>query len=704
MAGAARTGWTAAGAAVHRSTRGARRHFAAALVLVGLAIVVLAGCGGRGDGGGTAFDPDSIPEAYRHSTAALMWPGATRAFQIRPDGDLFNGVWRVRIAPAGGAEPAGPPRVIAYEERWRPVARWRRRSGAVRWDFEAVALPGPGARDSGLVVSLRVRATNEGRAPADARLVVDLVPPDSAPPFVAADAGVEPLRLGPAAATDTVHAWSVAGGAPPWTLAPGTTREARFLLPAYPAAAADLEAWGRVPHERRAGEARRAWNAWRDEGTRFELGDPEVERALDAARLLMLASWERRGDAWVPIGSPLHYRDVWLRDGARVIAALAASGHRNEARAMVSGLLHYQWPPGAFMSQRNQLDGTGQALWAMEQALLRGAPADTLAPFAEAALRAVRWCERQRDTGRATGRRFGAMLPFSDPRDNELAKAQLVGNDAWALAGYASAARLLRAAGRPADAEWVEAARARYAGEFRAALTRTGSRDVPPSWQGVGRDWGNLSVMWPTGAISPYEPRLKALARRVWANAGGAGLGIYGPTDSLHYYLGADLGTWALRAGWRAEADSVLAAMLHWRSASGGMGEIWDRHGDYGRNLPPHGTSAAALVQLVRNALVLDEPDTLWLTLGARAPWWRGARLRGAPTRWGTMDLGFRRAGDAAVWTWSSAPVVTVLALPPGTRVAEPLPAPLSAGPLPGTVVAPAGTRRAEVRLTEAAR
>ena len=134
------------------------------LIALGLA---LAGCGGGRDAAPLApFDPDSVPQAYRGSTAALMWPGATRAFQIRPDGDLYNGEWVVRFNLAADGQPADAPRVIACEERWRPVVHWRRRNGPVRWDFEALALPAPGADDSGLVVSMMVRAINTASAPA----------------------------------------------------------------------------------------------------------------------------------------------------------------------------------------------------------------------------------------------------------------------------------------------------------------------------------------------------------------------------------------------------------------------------------------------------------------------------------------------------------------------------------------------------------
>lgn len=689
----------------------------AALALVA---ALALGCGNGSKAPGGAFDPDLVPEAYARSTAALAWPGATRAFQITPEGALSNGDWMLRVRPASGGAVAALPRCIAFEDRWLPVAHWRRASGAVRWDFEAVALPEqaidpasyqgteiPAPRDSGLFVSLEIRATNLGPAPAQARLDLVLGDLDSTAATIAVDAADPPgprawasghdpaLANGWCAIPATGESLGVA-----WPLAAGATRTLRVVLPSYATPARALADWARDQHADRREQARNYWNGEMQKAARFELGDPEVENALRGALVVLLSCRERRGDHWLPIGNPLQYRDVWLRDGARAIQALAVMGRTEEARALALGLTRYQWEEGAFVSQRGQLDGTGHALWAFEQAFLKSAPSDSLASIAERARRAWGWCERQRAQGRAAGLPFGDMLPYADPRDNEVARAQLVGTDAWAIAGYRATARLLRAAGRAGAADSVEASRARYVADFEAALARSGAADVPPSWQNAGRDWGNLNAAWPCGAIAPDHARSAALAARVWRFAGGAGLAAYASPDSLHTYLGADLGTWALLTGRRAEADSVLGAMLRWRSASGGAAECFSRATrDYGKNMPPHATSAAALIALVRNTLIADDGDTLRLTLGARTAWWRRGRVLHAPTRWGALDLEFSSGREEASWRWTPVPVWTALALPPGTALAGEPTAPLKRGAGTGIVLAPPGARGARVAI-----
>lgn len=687
----------------------------AAAAAVALTVTVAAGCRSSGGPPPRAWDPDSVASAFARPSGALVWPGLTRSFLVTPEGALENGLWRVRFdvsAGSGGTfAAAGEPRRIASEERWRPVLRWNRGAGDVRAEFEAVAFPARGPGDSVLAVALRVRVTNRADAARDVHLSAALVPADDAMRFVATNGDVPParqLRFAGGALRDSCCGWSdlpcgdsLAAGL--WKLAPGAAREARFVLVAAPLSGLEVCDLARMPHERRTDDARRYWSDEVAHGAQLELGDPESEAAYRAAQVVLLECRERSGNVWLPVGNPFQYRDLWIRDGARLISALAISGHGDQALALATGMAALQWQQGPYLSQRGQLDGTGQALWAFDEAESRaprsGATRAATAAFAQHALSACEWYEAQRSLGAMAGWPLARLMPFADPRDGELAIAPLVGNDLWALAGYRAAARLCGSAARPVDSTNVEHARAAYLADFLTQLAHAPSSDVPPCWIGAGRDWGNLVAAWPSRVLAPSDPRCARLARRLWARAGGAGLLCYGSDDSLQTYVGADLGVWAMLDDRPRAADSVLAATLEWRDANGAGAEMLSRsHRDFGLNLPPHPTSAAALVTLMRNALIYDDADTLMLTLAPRDAWWRGARVSRAPTRWGALDLRFARTGHSARWSWTPVPVWTRLRVPAGTMLAAPPAAPLAAlGP--HFVLAPPGTRAAEVTL-----
>ncbi len=457
------------------------------LALVTLLAGLLAGCGGRG--GSTAeraWDPDSIPDAFARPTAALVWPGLTHAWLVGPEGALENGLWRVRFEPSCGGALAAPPAHVASEDRWLPVIRWTRRSADVRWEFEAVAFPARSDGDSVLAVSLRVRAVNEGGGARRVRLAAVVDSAVATLRFVAAD-GESPTAAGrrwaTSSAADSGCGYTTLAATGPqaageWTLAPGGRSEACFVLPATPLPGRDLARVAARSHASRVAQVRAYWTAAIAHGARFELGDAETEAALRAAQVVLLACREHRDGRWLPIGGPFQYRDFWLRDGARVVQALAISGHVEEARQLVDGFAPLQWPEGPYITQRGQLDGTGQALWAFEQASLRPAPSPDVAALARRALAACAWVEGQRDMGRRAGWPLGNLMPYADPRDGEQVLGQLTGDDFWSLAGYRAAARLCGAAGLAADSARLETQRLAFAGEVLVALEHAASPDV----------------------------------------------------------------------------------------------------------------------------------------------------------------------------------------------------------------------------------
>ena len=242
-----------------------------------------------------------------------------------------------------------------------------------------------------------------------------------------------------------------------------------------------------------------------------------------------------------------------------------------------------------------------------------------------------------------------------------------MGNDAWGIAGLAGAAELARLAGDAALADTLGAAANGYRARFVAALGRAHGADVPPSWQGAGRDWGNLAAGYPTFALAAQDPRLGRLEHRVFARGAGTGLVCYGPDDSLHSYLGADLAVNAMLAGRPGVGREYLAGLLAHSSSTLGHAEIFHRAGGFGMNLPPHGTAAATLVDLLRTMIVSDLGDTLEIGLGAGLDWWQGTRLERAATRFGVLDVALEHPQDDELAVrLSDAPVPVRIRVPDG--------------------------------------
>lgn len=662
------------------------------------AVLALAGCAApvaRDERPGEALE---APERYAHSIAAVGFPFAQRAFQIGDGSVAGTGeagiAWRL---PADHGPRRTSP--VYFEKDGVPVAHWWVVSARESVHFEAAAMPLEALGDSSLLLAVRASVTWRDAAPGeaalDARIVrraegPSFVPWDVAPdgPGVAAWSGTLALRDGRVVAAMDQAATTARVPGPAGdtlvarhrvTLGPGATHVWRFWIPAYPVTPNLAKRVAReATFEHVAPRARAAWRPMLTRGATLATPDSLVNASWRASLVTLLMDHERAGDDTVAIGNPLQYRDLWIRDGAQVVRALAVAGQTALARADAWAMRRFQLPGGALLSQAGQLDGTGQALWAMAQAATTPPDADYARKVLPVAAQGYQWVRTQRAFSRELRLPWAGLLPYAAPRDNELllGRAQLVGNDAWACAGLRGVEQLARLAGNAGLAAEVAAERDDYRVTFLAALQRTGHPDVPPSWQGIGRDWGNLTTGYPARLLPADDPRLAALARRVWGGAA-TGFTTYATRDSLHSYAAADLATWALLAGRPADARAVLAGVLANASSTLGHTEIFSRTtGDFGTNLPPHGTAAARLVQLVRDMIVCDVRDTLELALGGDPAWWAGTRLERAPTRFGIVDVALARPAPGrleARWTAVDAP--TRIRVPDGwnaTRAVTP--------------------------------
>jgi hypothetical protein len=667
------------------------------LLLLAAGSAFLAGCGARPRAAG---EPLVLTEHYAHSLAAIGWPGTKRSFQIGNGSVAGSGEAGIQWALTSptGAVTTSP---VYFERDGVPIAHWWVTSAQESLHFEAAAVPSALLGDSSLVLVVRVTTTWLDHAPGlsvlEARVVVraegpSFTPWDIAPEtsFVEAWSGDRALRNGRAVAVFA----SGRGGesVSPTVSKPATTTERagslliahyrtqcslhthdvrEFVIPAYPVAPEIAAAVAKqLSFDRAAAISRAAWRGLLARGATFATPDSLLNAAWRSSLVVLLTSQERAASDTLPIGNPFQYRDIWLRDGAQVVRALAVAGQTNFARANAWGMRRFQLSSGVLISQAGQLDGTGQTLWAMTQAASLPPDPAYAARVLPIVANGLTWIEHQRLAGRLLRQANPGLLPWSKPRDNEMVSAQLVGNDAWSFSGEKGALALARLAGDRELESRALAAIEDYRLTFDSALVRTKSADVPPSWQGIGRDWGNLTVGYPARLLPESDPRLAALAARVWGMAGGPGLTTYGTRDSLHTYVAADLAQWALLADRGADARAVLNGMLAHGSSTLGFAEIFSRaNGSFGTNLPPHGTAAARLIQLARDLVVFDVRDTLELALGVPPTWWGATRMERAPTRFGVITVTLDRPAATRLEAhWSAVAVPTRIRVPDGVR------------------------------------
>jgi hypothetical protein len=419
-------------------------------------------------------------------------------------------------------------------------------------------------------------------------------------------------------------------------------------------AAPQLQALRRDDHAVQRAAILRAWSAALAPAIDVQLPEREVRDAFYASLVHILEARYRLADgSWVQAVNKLRYHAFWLRDAAMMADALDLAGLRQPAAEDLSFFAAWQRDDGLFISREGQLDGLGQALWALG----RHAVLTRDEPFARRWLPAVRhamaWLER------ATAGDPLGLVPSSDPRDNELAQGHLAGDDFWAVDGATQAAALASIAGDAAAATRftadADALRATVVARVRDASARDGT--IPPVLDSAsGLDWGNLWAAYPGAVLDPRDPLVARTLRRVRRHFR-EGIATWGAHRSLHGYLGFRVFETDLAAGHRRRAlDGLYASLTHTTATHGGFESgvrPWARR-LVDDNLAPHGWFAAELVTLVRNLLVRERDDGLELLGGVPARWVAlgGVAVDHAPTALGAANATLRSRRGGALLTW----------------------------------------------------
>jgi hypothetical protein len=684
-----------------RLTRPGRR-----LTLVGaIALIGLAGAAGA-DAAPAPTQPRPLAGFLSEPTEQLAVPGDPASGEITPAGDIYTG-WAEYQLFAG-------PRLTSWDQPTRvapdpgePLYQAQRRAGPVRYVEQAFTIDVAGRP----VVYLTLQAINLTGDPHAARAALQLqytrgrrlptVDGVAASPYrfprpvpntlgngqliqlgepfdpgwVYAVTGRdvtrdgELLARGPAAPATPLP---TGGGDAPTS--PHAKLAYRATLPAHgqtswtwqiplapptaaPSADAALDAI-ELPRARRALSAlwrRQTRGAMTIRVPERRIGDLYRESLVNilAARILTPAGWEQAVNRF-------QYQAYWLRDSAIMTVALDQADLSVPAAENLGYLPRWQQPSGAYISQPDQLDGVGEALWEIGEHGVLTDDAAYAASQLRAAGAAVNWiaATTQADAD-------GLLPPATIDDDEFLTGARITGDDIWAAVGLRSAIALARVADDgQLIAAWTAIDR-RFEAHLDAALAadQTAHGHITPGLDAPGgRDWGNYQLDYPMAIVGAHSREVTDTIG--WERSHSEqGLADYHRPGFLHDYLAFPIFQSELNRGGPGVARAIAglyAEAIHTTATGAGWedGPIGYTLRSSRENLAPHGTFAGQYVSLIHNLLINDTGRGVDLLAGV-APAWMApgdhVRVGRAVTSAGIVSLALRARRTGATLHWSLA-------------------------------------------------
>jgi hypothetical protein len=457
-------------------------------------------------------------------------------------------------------------------------------------------------------------------------------------------------------------------------LKPGESHVLEFKMPVRPTTgAAEASAIEKMSYAQAEAQTIAFWNKVLHQGMEIELPEAKAVDTFDASLIYDLIAIDHLNDNYIQTVNKLHYHAFFLRDTSDIVQMYDLTGYPEIAGQVLAFFAKSQHADGNFLSQEQQYDGWGEALWTYGQHYRMTHDR----AFAEDALpridRAVDWliAARAKDSLH--------IMPASDVRDDENVPGHLTGYNFLALSGLKVAIAMAEDTHHTdLAARWRKEYNS-YRTSFLAVLDRetaaTGGY-IPPALDGQkdGYDWGNLLAVVPEPTLDPFDPRVTATLKATQAKYQ-EGIMTYANGAFLHHYLTIKNTLTEVERGEQQQAlREFYALLLHTGSDHAGFEFAIHPWGDrnFSDNLAPHGWFAAEYRTLLRKMLVREQDRQLHL-LSVFSPEWIGAgkvvAVRQVPTSYG--EVAFRleqpESGRAILHLdthYTNVPAALVLHLP----------------------------------------
>jgi hypothetical protein len=457
-------------------------------------------------------------------------------------------------------------------------------------------------------------------------------------------------------------------------LKPGEELRLDFKMPVIPTSeTAAVAAIGQARFEQAKAEIIALWKGILAQGMQVSLPERKAVDTFYTSLVYDLIARDHIGADYIQTVNKLHYHSFYLRDGADIVHSYDVTGYPEVARQNLLFFAKSQKPDGNFLSQEQQYDGWGEAVWGYAQHYRITHDK----AFAEWALpqidRAVTWLKQARADDPLH------IMPASDVRDNEYVPGHLTGYNFLALSGLKLAIEM---AGETGHADLAKSWQPEY-DAFRASFFKVLDQRaqenhgyIPPALDGQkgGYDWGNLLAAVPEPTLDPQDPRVTATLKVTQAKYA-EGIMTYADGEFLHHYLTIkNTMTEAIRGDQEQAVKEFYALLAHTSSTHAGFEFAilpWGNR-NFEDNLSPHGWFAAEFRTLLRTMLVREEGSQLHL-LSVVSPEWIGQgktiSVRQAPTNFGPIAFTLTQpaAGEAVLRlepAFTAAPSQIVIHLP----------------------------------------
>jgi len=478
-------------------------------------------------------------------------------------------------------------------------------------------------------------------------------------------------------------------------LKPGESKSLVFKMPIVPLpqGSTAAEQVNRANYDEHFRATAESWEALVSRNFPLRIPEEKVQQVLQANTVFNLLAIDKIGDDYIPHVNKFQYHRYWAGDTDFMLNGLTLMGLGDIARKGFLYRLKIQRADGAILLPwRDAPDadpfywenfGWSVYGWTTQYMLTRDR--DYLETIYPAVVKAVEFAKSvtRRDP-------LGLIPPPSTEISDDafLKKSRQTSGQIWTLIGLKNAIKLARAMGKNDDVAAFQAEYDRFWKAFEkhlSAQTEKSGGYIPPAMEETleGNDWDNMHLLWPEILFDPFDPRVTATIRKtrseyqegilrfihpralaidrwpVEREGRREGGYIFQTQPVLHYWQTQNNSHNALVRGGTEDQENavrdIYAQLLHTSSthAPGEFGTYpWstrDHEGANTHDILPDGTASGKIIPLIRNMIVREQDEDLYL-LSAVSPLWlqspRQIEANKLPTGFGPLTMSVRAKSD----------------------------------------------------------